>query len=356
MKRLPAAMLVAAAAFTVQLHAQCNLALRSMQNGDGSLYLEWNRISGVRVYEVRESRDNFRTSTSTLVFTTSYPIARRASSVTRVSYRVTAQFEEGVLAVQSKETCTDELEVILSVDPSFRRTTRRAVIPIGGGGSGAGGSRFSTSIEMTATAADQRGRLVLHPFGQVASASDPYVAYKFEGVGHRIVYEDIARSLGVDGFGSIDIVPDDDAAPVIPSVRVRASAAAQQGSYGGYVPVVYPYDYLKPQAATIPIEGASFRTNIGARTFSGVALKVLVYGSSGRLRAIRDLELPADFSVLKDASEFIGEQLFPGDRVVILPEGSLVMFYTSTQAGTNDPSVVVLPPKPDNGDVGSYVQ
>ncbi len=342
--------------------AACFLNLRVMGGTGGQpLALVWDVVSGSTSYEVRESRDNFATSTNTTVYAPGFVIPRRASHSTKLNYRVTAQLGAGLLGIAavnaSTDACVEQIEVTIPGDPAFRQLTRRAIVPLAGSTRGANGSLFRTSMEMRSTNSNQHGRIIFRSAGSQPSDSDPSVQYAFEGSGLRLEWRDIVAATGGSGIGSLEIIPDESSEPIIPATRVRLYQDGGAGTFGTYTAPVYPFDYLSPVPFTVQMPDQGSRVNLGFRTLSSaVTIKAIVYDGAGRIRRFYDIGLPPNFTVMDSIGVMLGGHVDAGERVVFLPAGPVIGFHTLTDNQTNDPALFVAPASQPNSSVDDYVQ
>ena len=355
MSRIPAAVIAIAVLLAPAAQAVCPLNVRF---SDDPPTLSWASIPGASAYEVQETFDNI-TSRSYYPQTTSLPIRRRSSSDVKVTYIVTAILPASILALgDASEACRESTMVTLKADPAFRALTRKAVIPIAGSGAGANGSRFKTSLKLTATLAGERGRLIFHPAGSVARGDDPSIRYRFdEGAGQELRFDDVVAALGASGVGSLDLVPDEGAPDMLPDVEARLYNDTTGGTFGTPAPALLPFDFLQPPvlSVTVPAGEAQFRINVGVRTLSETHAIALVYGVSGHLRDFHRLAWPADFTTLTTVEQFIGVPVATGESVSVFFEGSAIPFYTRTENRTNDPELMI-PPRVRPVSVGSFVE
>lgn len=341
-------------ALAPRLAAQCTVQLR-YENRE----LRWNVVPGASGYYIQESADDLATSRNFLVraSVTSFPINHRASRPTKLKYRITAPYLPSVqlagLITPSFDACTGELEVELPADPEFRAFTRRAIVPVVGSTPGAQGSRFKTSLKLVPSSANQRGRIVFHPAGRSASASDPSIPYRLTT--DALMFDDIVAELGQTGLGSLDIVPDDDAESTVPRIEARLFNDTDLGTFGSFAPVVFPFDYLRPAGTAIDVPDARFRLNLGIRTLTATNVQVLIYGRDGRLRVFKELSFPAEYVTLTAAAQFLGTTVAPGELVTLAPSGSAIVFHTVTENRTNDPTLVVAPARGTPNNVGGYI-
>lgn len=329
----------------------CDLDLR-YENGA----LQWNSIPGVEQYRILESLDEFSTARGNSTRGTTWPVTRRASKPTRISYQVTAEFAVGTraTAVESIDTCTARIIVALPADEPFRAMTRMAVLPIVGSTPGALGGKFKTSL--TLRGVSLKGKLVFHPAGREASPNDPSIPYVLGNDARPVVFEDVLAAMGQTGLGSIDIVPDADADGRVPRIEARLYNDTASGTFGTFANAVLPYSYLRPGPVQVQIpEGNRFRVNLGIRTLTATSVTALIYGADGRLRDFVDVSFPANYTIMSSASEFVRRTLVPGDSVTLSFSGSAIPFYTITDNSTNDPTLVVAPPRAQSSNVDEYV-
>ncbi|HEY3057197.1 MAG TPA: hypothetical protein VGK31_14825 [Thermoanaerobaculia bacterium] len=334
-------------ALAPSVHAVCTLNLRL---ADPST-LTWDVIPGLTTYQVQESFDNYATSRNYFTKTPPFHINHRASADTKIWYLVTAALDSRTLAVNPfEEGCTETLVVTLKADPEFRALTRKAVLPIVGSGPGAFGGRFKTSLKLSPSG-PVSGRLVFHPSGSTASPDDPSMPYNIDSIS-PIIIDDIVAELGRTGIGSLDIVPDTNAVPV---VEARFYNDTPNGTFGTATAAFYPFDYLQAPTLNLTIPDTRFRINIGLRTLTETKAKALVYNIYGKLREFRDLAWPADYTILGTVRQVLGVDLQPGESVSLFFEGAAIPFYTRTENRTNDPELFVVTPA-HSTNVNSYVE
>jgi hypothetical protein len=334
-------------------HAVCDLNLRLADPHT----LVWDPVAGIRTYQVQESTDNYATSRNYFITASSFKINRRASADAKIVYIVTAMLDSSAAFVgPAAEGCAEQLAVTLKADPDFRSMTRKAVLPIVGSGPGAFGGRFKTTLKLTSNGPDERGRLVFHPAGSIASPNDPSMAYGFDaGLGQTIVFDDIVAQLGQSGIGSLDIVPDPDAASAVPTIEARLYNDTPGGTFGTSTPAFYPFDYLQAPSLSFTIPDAQFRINLGLRTLEPVNARILIYGLGGRLRDFTDVSWPAGYTIVGPVSQIIGREVAAGETIQMFFEGAAIPFYTRTENRTNDPELFVARPE-QSTNVGSYVE
>ena len=328
----------------------CDLDLR-YENGE----VRWKPITGALRYTVLETYGGLKAPFYYSTTKTFVQVDHRATAAMTVRYVVTAEVEEGVRiqAVTWKDACTGTIDVPIGVDAEFRKFTRRAIVPVVGSTPGAFGGQFKTAVELRG-AANESGRLVFHPAGQVAADDDPSMPYSFVNT-RVIVHDDIVAAMGQKGIGSLEIVPDAASVDRVPEVSVRLYNDTSMGTFGTYAAPVLPYDYLRPAGMQVRVPDARFRLNIGIRTLTATTVEAIIRRADGRLDGLRTLRFPAGWMEMKAASDFIGATLNPGDQVTLSFNGSAVPFYTITENATNDPTLVIAPAEGTSRNVGNYV-
>ncbi len=334
--------------------AACQLNVRIVSSP--ILALAWDPVPGATSYEVQESFDGLQTSRNYFMAgVTRLAITRRVSAPAKANYLVTARIASNVLSVAPRlDACTENMMATLPPDPELRRLTRKAVLPIVGSAVGAFGSRFKTSLKLTATTGFQRGKVVFHPAGAVAADGDPSIRYDFGGVGESVFFEDVVAEMGQGGIGTLDIVPDEDASQIIPEAEARLFNDTVGGTFGTYESPVFPFDYLNGPSMTVEIPVGSFRVNVGLRTLTDVTARILVYGTDKRLREFRAATYPADYMTMGNVAQMIGRDLAAGESFTILFDGAVIPFYTITENRTNDPAVFII--RRTSSDVGNYIE
>ena len=328
----------------------CDLDLR-YENGE----VRWRPIPGAVRYTVLESYGGLKAPFYYSTTRTFVTVDHRASNNMTVRYVVTAEVEDGVrlTAVSWADACTGMIDVPVPADPSFKKFTRRAIVPVVGSTPGAFGGQFRTAIELRG-AANEHGRIVFHPAGQVASDADPSIPYSF--VDRRVIaHDDIVAVMGRSGLGSLEIIPDADSIDRIPEVSVRLYNDTSMGTFGTYTAPVFPYDYLRPASMQVRMPDARFRVNVGIRTLAATTVQSIIRRADGRLDGLRTTSFPAGWMEMKSMTDFLGVALQPGDQVTLSYSGAAIPFYTITENQTNDPTLVIAPADGVTRNVGNYV-
>ena len=338
-------------------HAFCSLTLR-YENGA----LVWNSVLGVRDYWVMETYGNPVVYRHYSVQGTSMPVPRRASAASSVQYVVMALVPPGIRSLedelppsQGTDACAASLTIPLPADPSFRDMTRKAVLPVVGSTGGAFGGKFKTSLIMRPFLGDQRGRLVFHPAGRVAADDDPSIPYSFTG-STPLVFDDVVAAMGQTGIGSLDIIPDPETPQLIPRIEARLYNETAIGTFGTVVSVSYPFDYLRPPSLEVVIpESDTTRINVGFRTLTDTNMRIFVMNAEGTLLSFHDVSYPAGWMQMTSIGAFVGKPLQKGYVVTVAFSGSVIPFHTVTENSTNDPTLIVVPPRVSTRNVGAYV-
>ena len=340
--------------FALRLSAAefCDLDLR-FENGE----VRWKPIAGAVRYTVLETYGGLKepfyySTTKTFVI-----VDHRASDAMTIRYIVTAEVEDGVrlTATSWADACTGMIDVMVPADTSFKKFTRRAIVPVVGSTPGAFGGQFKTAVELRG-AANEHGRIVFHPAGKVAADDDPSIPYAF--VDTRVIaHDDIVAAMGRSGLGSLEIIPNADSIDRVPEVSVRLYNETSMGTFGTYTAPVFPYDYLRPAPMSVRIPDARFRVNAGIRTLEATTMQAIIRRADGRLDGLRTLNFPAGWMEMKSLADFIGGSitLQPGDQVNLSFTGAAIPFYTITENQTNDPTLVIAPPEGTTRNVGNYI-
>jgi hypothetical protein len=244
-------------------------------------------------------------------------------------------------------------------------TLRKAIVPLVGSTPGAHGALFKTFLRIDAMPGGH-GVIVFHPIGRMASNDDPSMKYSFpetSKLGDALEFDDIVAAMGQTGLGSLDIIPDADGGNIVPPVRTRVYNDAPTGTFGADESLIYPVNYfvdlygypparglvLLHAATYVPAMSARFRRNIGFRTLSEVDFTAYVVRKDGSQQHGLFAHFPGEYSLLLPVEEFarqyLGAAIGQDDGLVIWTQnGQAITYYTYTDNGTNDPSIVITPP------------
>jgi len=327
----------------------CDLELR-YESGQ----VRWKSVSGANRYTILKTFGDLKAPEYSSTRNTFIDVDERASSAVTVRYIVTAEVEAGVrLMATWNDACTGSIDVTLPVDEAFRKFTRRAILPVVGSTPGAFGGQFRTSLELRGLASE-KGRIVFHPAGKIASDSDPSMPYSFVDV-RVLAWDDVVAAMGQSGLGSLEIIPDADSLDRIPQTQVRLYNDTSLGTFGTFATPVVPYDYLRPPSFQLRIPDDRFRVNMGIRTLEATRVSIVFQRANGQLDGQRELNFPAGWMEMKSIADFVGKTLEPGHLLIVSVTGAAVPFYTITENRTNDPTLVVPPKVGTSREVGTFV-
>ena len=158
------------------------------------------------------------------------------------------------------------------------------------------------------------GNLVFHKQGQPASASDPSLAFSLAS-GQVLSYPDVITTMGTSGLGSLDVVTNGGAQPVV-TARVFSDGGAAKRPAS-------PRKGLSPREAIdtfgrgvlfTPEDPANFRMNIGVRTLdAGATLSITLLSNSGTVLATRTATYPANYFEQDSFATFTGVSTGPAN-------------------------------------------
>jgi hypothetical protein len=228
------------------------------------------------------------------------------------------------------------LAVLLSCS-AFAQISQKppdAIVPVAGSLPGQNGAFFRTELQMhNATGVQQTGWIVFRPAGNLR---------RYDLAPHATLsFADVVSELGATGLGSLDILVDKGALPV---VIARAYDDQPTGTTGVSLPVVRGSEaLLHGTSVTLiaPSDGVRYRFNAGVRALeSGATLAIDVRASSGVSRATRTVTLEADEFVQQPGSSLAGIPLAPDDALEIeIVAGSAIIYATTVDNLTNDSSL-----------------
>jgi hypothetical protein len=236
----------------------------------------------------------------------------------------------------------DDVSFVPSGAPTAEGET--GFLPVAGSVQGNFGSNFKTSVRILNPASSVvSGRLVFHPAGQSADASDPSIGYAL-GPGQSFAWDDVVGAVGESGLGSLDVTSDALNPPVV--VTRIFNDAGPAGTSGFTEPLFVP-----TQRAALPLPPAilgyllgpseveRFRYNVGIRNL-GAAIDVTaeVLDPSGAVVHTVTRTYPADSFEQKSATDFAGGFAFAnGHSLRISPAAAALIVYGATvDNATND--------------------
>jgi hypothetical protein len=220
-----------------------------------------------------------------------------------------------------------------------------AIVPVVGSTPGAlGQAFFRTSVQLHNPGSSPiSGRLVYHPQGAAASASDPSLFYALPPGETRSI-PDLLPSMGLSGLGSLDVVPEGGTSVPLLSVRVFNDAGSF-GTTGFTEEVVLPAEALAAGHRGVlvgPIDAALYRFNVGVRSLaSGATLSIVVRNAAGTVtRSITRTYAPGYFEQRDSAAFVEGAALSSNDTITVqVLAGGAIVYGATVDNRTNDPSL-----------------
>lgn len=255
-----------------------------------------------------------------------------------VTFTVTASqgtaFANSTLSVQASGNVTMPPA---SPDPA-------AIVPVVGSTPGAFGQAFfRTSVQLHNPGTETiRGRLVYHPQGFSASASDPSLFYSLEP-GETRAIPDLLPAMALTGLGTLDVVPEGGTAVPLLAVRVFNDGGAL-GTSGFTEEAVLPVDALATGQRGVlvaPIDTTLYRFNVGVRTLStGAALSVVVRNAAGTVTRTLTRTYAPNYFEQRDSGAFLDAVLAANDTITVsVVSGSAIVYGATVDNRTNDPSM-----------------
>jgi hypothetical protein len=215
-------------------------------------------------------------------------------------------------------------------------------VPAVGSLAGSHGANVRTAFQIHNTSSSPvSGKLVFHPAGRTASATDPALAYALAG-GQTISYADLLPAMGQTGLGTLDVISASGPPPLVLARVINdlgpggALGLAEEGATAS--------DWLKPGDVAdlvIPPDLGKQRINVGVRTFGAATLAITLSDKNGFFQGARPLlvkSLPAAQFQQYALSDFLGGvPLPPGGSIRIDVIGGEVLVYGSVVDNvTND--------------------
>jgi hypothetical protein len=232
------------------------------------------------------------------------------------------------------------LAVLVIALPAFAQFSSRpadAIVPVVGSTAGQGNGQFRTELQLanrgtTASA----GWLMLRPSGLIR---------RFEIPAHgTLSFADVVAEMGGSGLGSLDVLIDRGALPVIVA---RAYDDQPTGTTGVSVPAVPLGDVLSRNDVAIlivPRDLVRYRFNIGVRAMDeGATLELIVRNAAGTARGFRSVPFAKNAFVQQSANALVGLTLEANDSIEVkVAAGSAVVYATTVDNATNDSSLQLL--------------
>ncbi len=193
------------------------------------------------------------------------------------------------------------------------------ILPAAGAVQGAS-SFFRTAVQIqNAGATTMTGSFVFHKQSQSASAGDPSLPFIL--VPDQIQsYPDLIASMGTSGLGSVDIVTNGGAMPIV-TARVFSDGGAA-GTSGFSEEGLSPSDainFFRHGALFTPDDPVNFRMNIGVRTLdNGATLNITLVDAAGNVQATRSVTYPANYFEQDSFATFTGTPTIPtGGQIIV---------------------------------------
>lgn len=217
-----------------------------------------------------------------------------------------------------------------------------SVLPAAGAVQGAG-AFFRTSVQLrNQTTSPISGKLVFHPAGQSGSAGDPSLSFTLN-TGQVVTFNDVVTSMGASGLGSIDVLTNGGAMPIV-SARVYSDGGSAGTS--GFTEDAQPLgEALAPSdrvygVVFIPSDPINFRTNVGVRTLGrGATIDFRIYNEAGNpVTSSAHVSYPPNYFEQRPAAQLMGLAELPagGSIVAQLVDGSAFVYASVTDNRTSD--------------------
>jgi hypothetical protein len=193
------------------------------------------------------------------------------------------------------------------------------ILPAAGAVQGSS-SFFRTAVQIyNPSGTSMTGSLVFHRQGQPGSASDPSLAFTLLS-GHVQSYPDVITAMGTSGLGSLDVVTNGGAQPIL-TARVFSDGGVA-GTSGFSEEGVMPVDAIDAFRRGIlltPDDPVNFRMNIGVRTLdSGATVSIALLDANGGFLGSRTATYPANYFEQDSFATFTGISTIPaGGRIQI---------------------------------------
>ena len=210
---------------------------------------------------------------------------------------------------------------------------------------GLNGAFYRTAVQLSNPSGSLAfGRLVYHPKERSGSAGDSFVRYTLQPR-QTLQFPNVLGLIGTTGNGSLDVVPEGGATPVI-----RARVYNDAGSLGTTGVTEYglpPGDALSAGDSGVllaPSDFQKFRFSVGLRTLdSGATLTFTLRDAYGSELKKFTQNYPATYYIQRSAAEFFEGITFTGDEsvTVTVTSGSAFVYATVADNITNDPAIQI---------------
>lgn len=221
--------------------------------------------------------------------------------------------------------------------------------PVVGSVAGSLGSNFKTSLQLLNPTGSSilSGRLVFHRAGVSGSLSDPSITFAINP-GEVFTYPDVVAAMGLTGLGSLDLVMAPSAQTPVLAMRIYNDAGANgtAGFFEDLVATGSPYILTTGTQGFLlsPVEPSRTRMNFGVRTLSSaVTMTVRLENSAGGVLSTAPKSYGPNFFEQVDSGTFLnGAVLGPDQKIrIIVTSGAVIVYGSTTDNVTNDPSVQV---------------
>ena len=374
--------------------AQCNIQL----SDQGVLHLKsgeqhtvtWNSVPGATSYYTEDLIQSLGEPASPdFAFGGPYSESHNGESqnlsqyplVHQVLYKTTFRFSVTALnrSNPSWQPCRSEVTYVVDPDTNLASIAARRIVPLAGKANAMNGGSYSTALIILGTglgcthqnpcnpAPEEKlyqGRIYFRPLGQVASDSDPSIAYALNG-DETVVYDDVMGQLGATGLGTIEVIPK--TGYPTPAVDAFLDSRLPNGQHSNVrITAAWGRDYLNVGGSpSIGIRNPDdTRLAVGVRTYSlfghlhiehltsaGVPIDradVNVNGSATTLVPLSSL-----FTSIHTGDRFdIGFQGVNFDNGLVTLGGASLVFLTETGNNLNVPNLLY----PDPVDVSHFTQ
>ncbi len=273
-----------------------------------------------------------------------------SSHFTAPAGAVSAYVQLGIDKLEAGGTLSAWYDDVSLAPASSASESLAGYIPVAGSVAGGFGSNFKTAVQLLNTGFDAiSGRLVFHPAGISASASDPSVGYSLSP-GQIFGWDDLVGAMGQTGLGSVDVFVNGDTPPLVVTRIFNDAGAA--GTSGFTEPLVEAADVQGGLGVSVtgfligPADVDRFRFNIGLRTVGGpVSVSVDVRDSTGAVVHSVSHTYPADYFIQQSASDFLGGFALPAGASlrITFSGGGLILYGATADNVTNDPSAQFMP-------------
>lgn len=231
---------------------------------------------------------------------------------------------------------------VLGARASASPSVLDGVLAAAGSVAGANGSSFKTALQLiNGGVAPISGKLLFHPAGKQASASDPSINYSIAG-GQAQSFPDVAAQMGASGLGSLDVVSNNSGTPV---VTARIFNDTPNGTSGFTEELVAPHSALRTGESAVfamPSDLTAFRMNIGVRTLDqGATITVYPLLANGLSQGSVEHTYAPNYFEQNTLAGFIAPATAIPNALftVYVSAGNAIIYASTTDNKTNDSSV-----------------